>query len=148
MNEAQNRKAREYLANQVMTAPKEHLLLMLCDGAVKFADRAKLKLADKDYEGFGHDVIRAQRILIELICSLKKELIGEEIYTNLVRLYNFVYMRFVEGNLKRDPVMIDEGLRIMKILRDTWYEAVERDRATRTGEPPSQAPRPGLSIQG
>ncbi len=49
MNEPQNRKAREYLTNQVMTAPREQLLLMLCDGAVKFAERSKLKLADKDF---------------------------------------------------------------------------------------------------
>lgn len=158
-----NKQVREFLAQQVLTAPKEQLLLMLIDGAVRFTEQAKARLAEDDFEGFGNALVRSQRIMIELICSLKKELIGEELYNSLVGLYHFVYTRLVDANLKRDEALIDEALKIQHMLRNLWHEAVEKDRQERmvgslppqksSVSPTSPSPQPektqgGLSITG
>ncbi|MEK7866031.1 MAG: flagellar protein FliS, partial [Planctomycetota bacterium] len=43
--------SRKYLETQVRTASQEQLLLMLIDGAIRFSEQAKTKLAEKDIEG-------------------------------------------------------------------------------------------------
>ena len=123
-----NPKAKEYLRNQILTAPKEQLLLLLFDGAIRFADQGKAKLEAQCYEASCNLLIRSQRIVIELISSLNKEILPEDIYTNLARLYNFVYFRLIDGNLKKDPARIDDALRILRHLRETWGQAIEQDR--------------------
>lgn len=152
------KQVKEYRTQQVLTAPKEQLLLMLVDGAVRFSERARERLEAKDYAEFGSACIRAQRIMTELICSLRKDLIGEELYTNLVGLYHFVYTRLVEGNLHRDAAKLEEALRILGPVRQMWHDAVAKDLQVKRqegGEPaPAAAPRPaappggGLSITG
>lgn len=132
---------RKYLETQVRTATQEQLLLMLIDGAVRFSEQAKTKLAEKDFEGTHHLLIRAQRIMIELVSSLSRE-IGDEIYGNLVGLYNFVYFRLVRANIEHAPEPIDEALRILASLRGTWAEAIEKSVAERRGT----LPRPDIAI--
>ena len=121
-------KAKEYLRNQVLTAPKEQLLLMLFDGAIRFAEQGKTKMLEQQCEESCALLIRAQRIMIELITSLDKNVLPEEVYTNLVRLYNFVYFRLIDANLKKNAEKIDEALKILQSLRETWALAIEKDR--------------------
>jgi flagellar protein FliS len=150
---------REFLAQQILTAPKEQLLLMLVDGAVNFAERARGHLDRKEFEDFGKTCIRAQRIMMELICSLRKDLVGEELYRNLVGLYHFVYTRLVEANLRRDAGLLEEALKILRPVRDMWHEAVAKDQMERrqfaappaagpAPDPPADRPRGGLSLTG
>ena len=120
--------ARQYLESQVLTATKEQLLIMLFDGAIRFSEQAKAKIDEKDIEGSCKFLIKAQRIMVELIGSLNKETIGEEMYGNLVRLYNFVYFRLIQANVKKEVPLIDEALRILRHLRETWAQAVEKNR--------------------
>ena len=127
-NLVQNKKAKQYLRNQVMTAPKEQLLLMLLDGAIRFSEQAKFKLKEEKFEDSCNLLIRAQRIMIELVTSLNKEVLPEEIYTNLVRLYNFCYFRLIDANLKKDFEKIDEAVKILVHLRETWAQAIEQNR--------------------
>lgn len=166
MSAPQNKRVREFLQQQVLTAPKEQLLLMLVDGAVKFADRAKERLEARDYEQFGRNCMRAQRIMMELICSLRRDLIGEELYSNLTGLYHFCYARLIEANLRRDAALLAEATRILLQLRDMWHEAVAKDAVERNSavqaetrpapapnpvvvaRPADQKPRGGLSITG
>ena len=145
MGAAQNKKVREFMQQQVLTAPREQLLLMLVDGAVKFADRAKDRLEAKDYEQYGQNCMRAQRIMMELICSLRRDLIGDELYNNLVGLYHFCYARLIEANLRRDAALLAEATKILLQLRDMWHEAVAKDAVERNSAmatEPKPAPRP------
>lgn len=126
---------RRYLETQVKTASQEQLLLMLIDGAIRFSEQAKARLAENDVEGAHHLLIRAQRIMVELVSSLTRA-IGDEVYNNLVRLYNFVYFRLVQANVRHEATPIDEGLRILGILRSTWAEAIEKSVSERRGTLP------------
>lgn len=127
--------SRKYLETQVRTASQEQLLLMLIDGAIRFSEQAKSKLAEKDIEGAHQLLIRAQRIMVELVSSLSRQ-IGDEIYNNLVRLYNFVYFRLVRANVQHSEAPIDEALKILGILRSTWAEAIEKSKEERRGTLP------------
>lgn len=121
-------KARQYLRNQILTASQEQLLLMLFDGARRFSVQGKEKLLEKQFEESCALLIRAQRIMIELVTSLQKELLPEDLYTQIVRLYNFVYFRLIDANLKKDPKLIDEAVRILDHLRITWAQAIDQEK--------------------
>ncbi len=98
---------------------------MLFDGAIRFVEQAKPRMTEKDIEGTHNLLIRAQRIVLELISALDKA-IGEELYKNLTGLYVFVYGRLVEANVQRNPTPLDEAVRILRMMRGTWSEAIEK----------------------
>ncbi|MCR4315334.1 MAG: flagellar export chaperone FliS [Planctomycetes bacterium] len=124
--------ARSYLETQIRTASKEQLLIMLFDGAIRFCNQAKVKIEDRDIEGSYNLLIKAQNIVMELMCSLDRS-IGEDIYNNLVGLYNFIYLRLVDANIKKDNVKIDEALKILVDLRGTWSDAIDKAKSEGDG---------------
>jgi flagellar protein FliS len=118
-------KAQKYIETQAKTATKEQLLLMLFDGAIRFAQLGKESMKQSRIEDTFNYFKRAQRIVTELICSLDKR-VGPEIYSNLVNLYKFIYFRLVEASLKKEEKCADEALEILLHLRQTWAMAIEK----------------------
>lgn len=126
-------KANKYLETQVNTATKEQLLLMLLDGGIRFARLGKECIrTDRWSEAFEY-LKRAQRIAMELVCSLDKN-IGADIFNNLTSLYKFIYFRLVEASLRKDEQMVNEALDILTHLRETWALAIDKRRKNNTGE--------------
>lgn len=118
-------KSNAYLENAIKTASREQLLLMLLDGARRFAEKGKQAIAAEKREEAHDQLVRAQNIITELICSLKPD-IGNEVYSNLVKLYHFCYERLVRANVEQSTEMVDESLRILADLREMWGAAVTR----------------------
>ncbi|OHB70224.1 MAG: flagellar export chaperone FliS [Planctomycetes bacterium RBG_16_43_13] len=125
-------KAEQYLENQIMTATKEELLIMLFDGAIRFSEQAKVKIDEKDVEGSCKLLIKSQRIVVELMSSLNKGILSAELYNNLMGIYNFIYLRLIDANMKKEKGKIDEALKILRIMRDAWSDAVEKNRKETT----------------
>ncbi len=121
-----NNPARKYQEHHILTAPKEQLLLMLLDGAVKFTKQGKALMLEEKHEESCQKYIRAQRIMIELITSLKEDMLEPELYSNLVSLYYFVYRRLVEVNISKEEKTVDDALKILGHLQETWSMAVEK----------------------
>jgi flagellar protein FliS len=129
--------ARKYFEQRVLTAPREDLLLMLLDGAARFAEAGRRAMEERRYDESCSSLIRAQRIMMELMTALRKDMLDEELYGRLMGLYFFVYRRFVDANLQRDPALIGEGMRILDELRSMWREAVakfKQEKAAGAGE--------------
>ena len=117
------RAVRQYLENQIRTAPREQLLLLLFDGAIRFSEQARLKLDGREIEEGLRLLVRAQHIVLEVMNGLDRG-VGDELYRNLVGLYGFVYGRLVRAGTAVDPAPIDEALVILRRLRETWGDAV------------------------
>ena len=140
-------KAQEYLQVQVRTASPDQLLLMLLDGAVRFVEGALDRMERGDAEGKNDLLLKAQKIILELIQSLNPA-IGEKIYANLVGLYKFIYQRLVDGNLGNDRARLEEGLEILGVVRETWRQAVTIYRSTAAGTTTEETATPaGISLQ-
>lgn len=120
--------AKQYQESQILTAPKEELLLMLLDGAARFSEQGRARMLEKKYDESCRLYIRAQRILIELISSLDAKVLEKAVYDNLVNLYYFVYWRLVRSNTTHDPALVDEALKILQHLRETWAQAIDKSR--------------------
>jgi flagellar protein FliS len=118
-------KTKKYIETQANTATKEQLLLMLYDGAIRFSQLGRENMRLGRIEDTFNYFKRAQRVVTELLCSLDKR-IGDEIYSNLVNLYKFIYFRLVEASLKKEEKFVDEALEILTHLRETWVRAIEK----------------------
>jgi flagellar protein FliS len=139
-------KAQEYLQVQVRTATKDQLLIMLLDGAVRFVEGARERMARGEREEKNALLQKAQNIVLELVQSLSPA-IGEPLYGNLIGLYKFIYRRLVEANLRDDPQSLEEALQILSEVRETWRQAVAAFRAGLSGPAPAPAAAQGLSLK-
>ena len=120
-----NAAAEAYKRQQIMTATPEALTLMLYNGALRFMTEGIEALQKKDYEQANTSIQKAQSIISEFRITLKMEY---EISQQLMPLYNYVYDRLVEGNMKSDESKIAEAKDIITELRDAWAEAMKKAR--------------------
>jgi flagellar secretion chaperone FliS len=142
-----NENAHKYMRTSVQTASREQLIVMLFDGAVNFAETAREYMTKNEVEAASTRIIRVQDILLELIVSLDRKA-GGQIASNLAALYGYLYMRLVEANTKQDPAILDEVIRHLQNLRDTWKQAAEIYRQEQTGAASAKPPEASLSVEG
>ncbi|MBQ7515017.1 MAG: flagellar export chaperone FliS [Schwartzia sp.] len=120
--------AEAYKRQQILTATPEQLTLMLYNGALRFMTEGREALEKKNYEEANTALQKAQNIIIEFRVTLKMEY---EISHQLLPLYNYVYDRLVEANLKSDVTKVDEAKMIISELRDAWAQAMVKARKER-----------------
>ena len=117
--------AEAYRQQRILNAPPEHLTLMLYNGCLKFIDDGIESLNNKDYEAANNLLQRAQRIISEFRLTLNFDY---EISHQLLPLYNYIYDRLVEGNIKSDLAQIEEAKGMITELRDAWVQAMKTYR--------------------
>ena len=118
--------AEAYKRQQVLTATPEALTLMLYNGALRFMTEGRDAIERKDYEEANNSLQKAQNIITEFRVTLNMEY---EISHQLLPLYNYVYDRLVEANMKSDLTQLDEAKNIITELRDAWAQAMKKARA-------------------
>ena len=118
--------AEAYRRNQVLNAPPEQLTLMLYNGCLKFIDEGTAAVKEKKYENANTSLQKAQRIISEFRLTLNMDY---EISHQLLPLYNYVYDRLVEGNMRSDVAQLNEAREIISELRDSWVGAMKKARA-------------------
>ncbi|MBE6094626.1 MAG: flagellar export chaperone FliS [Schwartzia sp.] len=118
--------AEAYKRQQVLTATPEALTLMLYNGALRFMTEGREAIEKKDYEEANNSLQKAQNIITEFRVTLNMEY---EISHQLLPLYNYVYDRLVEANMKSDLAQLDEAKNIITELRDAWAQAMKKARA-------------------
>lgn len=119
---------KQYQKTIIDTAPKEQILLMLYDGAVRFLNQAKVGFAEKDIEKIHNNIIKVQNIITEFESSLDMEN-GGDFAKSLFSLYEFMNSQLLQANIKKKEECLDVVIKHMTELRDTWREAVKNFKA-------------------
>jgi flagellar protein FliS len=119
--------SQEYLRNAVLTATPEQLVLMLYEGAIRFASQAREAIQTKDREAAFHALDRAQLIMLELSNGIRRE-VQPQLADQIGALYSFVYRRLVDANLHQDIGAVDDALRILRYQRETWLLLMDKLR--------------------
>jgi flagellar protein FliS len=114
-----------YLRTKILTASPEELRMMLLDGAVRFAERAKEGLQRKDFEQAYDGFSRVQGIVMELLNSLRPEH-APDLCEKLASLYTYIYMELVRSCTERNVERLSAALDLLRYERDTWALALER----------------------
>lgn len=98
---------------------------MLLDGAIRFAERGREGLAEKDYEKSFTNISRAEDIVMELLDSLDPEA-EPKLCAKLKSLYVFLYLELVRASSEKDVARIEEVIRLLRYERETWRMAMEK----------------------
>ena len=125
----------QYQNNQVQTASREQILLMLYDGAIRFVRQSREAIEAKDNAAKLLYADKAIAILTEFRNTLDHE-VGGEIARNLDALYEFMIRELVRAKISNTAAVLDPVLRILRELRETWEQAIEiarRDGTTAAG---------------
>jgi flagellar protein FliS len=120
-----NNPYQSYLQNSVMTASPGELTLMLYNGCLKFIHIAKIGMSEKNYEKKNTYILKAQDIIRELMVTLNEEM---EISKQLIPLYDYLYRRLIQANIKNDPAILDEVEGFVTEFRDTWKQVIQINR--------------------
>lgn len=118
-----------YKNNSVNYASKEQLLLMLLDGAVKFAKMARQAILDKNVKNSHENLVKTQDIFTELMVTLDQN--AGEWAANMYKIYDFIKEKLFEANLKKDVKVLDEVMPLIEEVRNTWQEAYEVSKGKR-----------------
>jgi len=108
-----------YQDNAVTTQSKGRLIVMLYDGAIRFLRLAIKEIENKNYEAKGRYINKAIDILNELNVVLDMDA-GGEIASNLRKLYIFMINRLSQANIKCDPQLIRDVIKLMEELNSSW----------------------------
>ncbi|HLR15191.1 MAG TPA: flagellar export chaperone FliS [Bacillota bacterium] len=120
-----NKQYEAYQNNAVNTASSGELTLMLYNGCITFIKRAIQFTEKNEYAQKNEQVQKAQNIITELMITLDSEV---DLSKQLLALYDYAQFQLREGNIKNDVSLLQEGLTIMKELRDTWKQMLLQTR--------------------
>lgn len=113
----------QYRKVSVETVSSGKLLLMLYDGAIKNIDTAQKAIKDQDMNTAHQQLVNAQDILMELMCTLD---MNYEVSHSLYSLYEYFYYQLVQANLKKDADILNEVRAFLTDLRNVWEEAAKK----------------------
>ncbi|MGE7842224.1 flagellar export chaperone FliS [Lysinibacillus sp. NPDC093712] len=119
-----------YKQNSVTTASPGELTLMLYNGCLKFLNKAKLAIQDKNIQDKNTNLLKAQAIISEFMATLNMDI---EVSKNMLALYEYMNRRLVEANIQNDVSIIEEVEGLVTEFRDTWKEVIRINRQQQFG---------------
>ncbi len=114
--------AATYRRNAVLTASPSKLVKMLYDGAIMNLERTRRELGDpanRRSAAAGESLGKAYGIIGELRAALDFD-VGGDLARKLDSIYDFSLDQLTSANTTRDPVHIDNTLRVMRTLKEGW----------------------------
>ncbi|OZT79781.1 flagellar export chaperone FliS [Marinococcus halophilus] len=124
-------KANPYQQQAMQTASPGELTLLLYNGCLKFLQKAEKAMNEGKVEEKNKLMIRAQNIIGELMITLKTD---SEIGNSMMQMYDYMYRRLIEANVSNDTKVLQEIYGLVEEFRDTWKQAMQKDRELRFRE--------------
>lgn len=115
-----------YQKNAIMTASKAELTLMLYDGAIKFCNIALSGFEKKEYEKINTNLKKAQAIITEFRATLDYKY---PVWEDFERVYDYIYRCLIDANIHKDEEKLQEALKYIREMRDTWKEVMRLNKA-------------------
>lgn len=111
-----------YANNKIMTASPAQLTLMLYDGAIKFSNIAISGIEANDIEKAHNNIRKVQRIIEEFRNTLDFKY---PVAKDFDRVYEYLLYRLREANIHKDKEMMEEVLKHLRTMRNTWEEVMK-----------------------
>lgn len=118
---AANNPYAAYQNSKIMTASPAELILMLYDGAIKFSNIAVVAIEKNDIEKAHNNIIKTERIINEFRSSLDPKY---PVSKDFDAVYVYLIRRLHEANIKKDAEIMEEVLKHLRTMRDTWKEVM------------------------
>ena len=114
-----------YKNNSIQTSSPAELTLMLYDGCIKFCNIALGALEKNDIQKANTNIVKAERIIMEFRSTLDFKY---PVAQDFERVYDWIYRRMIEANIKKDTAILEDALRLVREMRDTWKEVMRLSR--------------------
>ena len=111
-----------YANNKVMTASPAELTLMLYEGAIKFTNLAITAIEEKDVQKAHDNIMKVEHIIEEFQGTLNHKY---PVAKDFDEVYNYLMMRLREANMKKDKEILEEVLKHLRTMSDTWKEVMK-----------------------
>lgn len=115
-----------YANSKIMTATPAELTLMLYDGAIKFCNIAIAGVEEKNIEKAHNNIVKVENIILEFQSTLNTNYPVAEEFNNV---YSYLRRRLMEANFKKDKEILEEVLKHLRTMRDTWKEVMKLSAA-------------------
>ena len=119
-----NRHLQTYKNNEVNTASKVKLVIMMYDGAIRFLNECIKKVEENDIAGRGIYLMKVQKIIGELHESINKTR-GGEVASSLENAYNLITTKLTHANIDGDIEQIEQTITILEGLREAWNKIAQ-----------------------
>lgn len=110
-----------YASNKVMTASPAELTLMLYEGAIKFSNLAVTAIEEKNVEQAHANIMKVEHIIEEFQGTLNHKY---PVSKDFDEVYSYLMRRLREANLKKDKEIMEEVLKHLRTMRDTWKDVM------------------------
>lgn len=121
----QNNPYQKYRQQSIMTMTTAEMIEALYNGLLKELNLAKLAFEKNNIAEINRSLQKAQKILNHMRSSLDHKY---PIAENLDALYEYFIRVLIQANLKKKPDGIDDVIRMITSLRDTYNEADKKMR--------------------
>ena len=111
-----------YANSKILTASPAELTLMLYDGAIKFCNIAIVAIEKGDIEKAHINITKVENIIEEFQATLNHKYPVAEDFENV---YRYLQQRLLEANMKKDKDILEEVLKHLRTMRDTWKETMK-----------------------
>ena len=119
----QNQGYAAYNNSKILTASPAELTLMLYDGAIKFTNIAIMAIEKNDIQKAHTNIIKTERIIIEIQSTLDEKY---PVSKDFNAVYSYLIRRLREANIKKDAEILEEVLKHLRTMRDTWKEVMAK----------------------
>ena len=109
--------AQIYGQNKILTASPAELTLMLYEGAIKFCNKAVEAVDNGDVVSAHQNIRKVENIIIEFQATLDHKY---EVAKDFDIIYDYIYRKLVEANIKKDKETLEIVLKELRDLRDSW----------------------------
>jgi len=121
----------QYANNKIMTASPAELTLMLYEGAIKFCNIAIMAIDEKDIMKAHNNIVKVERIIEEFRSTLNFKY---PVAKDFDEVYKYIYQRLIDANMHKDKEILEEVLKHLRTMRDTWKEVMRLSKNPNQGE--------------
>ncbi|MCQ2543099.1 MAG: flagellar export chaperone FliS [Lachnospiraceae bacterium] len=115
----------QYNNSKILTASPAELTLMLYDGAIKFGNIAVMAMNANDIPKAHTNIVKVQRIIEEFRNTLDMKYPVAQDFDNV---YVYLLQRLLECNVKKDPEIMEEVIKHLRSMRETWVEVMKKNK--------------------
>ena len=117
-----------YANSKISTASPAELTLMLYEGAIKFCNIAIIAIENKDILKAHRNIMKVENIICEFQATLNHSYSVAEDFDNV---YKYLQQRLIEANVKKDKEILEEVLKHLRTMRDTWKEVMRLSKISK-----------------
>lgn len=87
-----------------------------------------MAIEKKDIEKAHNNIVKVEKIINEFRATLDSKY---EVSKDFDRVYVYMLERLLEGNVKKDPAILEEVNTHLRSMRDTWKQVMEANKPSK-----------------